>query len=473
MNGGRKALTMPATVRKLCCAIYTRKSTEEGLDQAFNGLDAQRDSCEAFVVSQRAEGWILVPDRYDDGGFSGSNLDRPALRRLLADIGAGRVDVVVVYKIDRLSRALMDFAKLVEIFDQHGVTFVSVTQSFNTTTSMGRLTLNILLSFAQFEREVIGERIRDKFAASRARGIWMGGKVPLGYSVRDRKLAVNETEAARVRRVFELFAETGSGAETVRQLRAEGMTGKTGRLLEKGDLYKLLNNRTYHGEVVHKGRAYPGEHEPIILPALWDRVHVILQESPRARANRNRRQSPALLRGIIFGTDGRAMSPTHTRRRGRLYRYYVSQTVLKAGEDNPAIVRRVPAGEIESAVIDQLRALLSQPEIIVGTWRAAREEAPDLTEAEVREALAQLDPLWEELFPAEQARIVRLLVERVEVGPDGADIRLRVAGLTSLIRELRGSENKPRRQRRDHRPAQPHRSRANRHPPPRAVGRSW
>ena len=296
---------------------------------------------------------------------------------------------------------------------------------------MGRLTLNILLSFAQFEREVIGERIRDKFGASRARGMWMGGKVPLGYDVRDRKLVINEAEAARVRRVFALFAETESGAETVRRLRAEGVTGKTGRLLEKGDLYKLLNNRTYRGEAVHKGASYPGEHEAIILPALWDRVHAILQESPRARANRNRSQSPALLRGLIFGTDGRAMSPTHTRRRGRLYRYYVSQSVLKAREEDPAIVRRVSAGEIERAVIDQLRALLRQPEIIVGTWRAAREEAPDLTEAEVREALAQLDPLWEELFPAEQARIVRLLVERVEVGPDGADIRLRVAGLTS------------------------------------------
>ena len=320
-----------------------------------------------------------------------------------------------------------------------------MTQSFNTTTSMGRLTLNILLSFAQFEREVIGERIRDKFAASRARGMWMGGKVPLGYSVRDRKLVINEAEAQRVRRVFMLFAETESGVETVRRLRAEGATGKTGRLLEKGDLYKLLNNRTYRGEAVHKGHAYPGEHEAIIPPALWDRVHAILQESPRARANRNRSQSPALLRGLIFGADGRAMSPTHTRRRGRLYRYYVSQSVLKAREEDPAIVRRVSAGEIESAVIDQLRALLSQPEIIVGTWRAAREEAPDLTEAEVREALAQLDPLWEELFPAEQARIVRLLVERVEVGPDGADIRLRVAGLTSLMRELRGSENEAQR----------------------------
>src|SRR5690242_12516347 len=211
-------------VRKLRCAVYTRKSSEEGLEQEFNSLDAQREACEAYIASQKPEGWLLVPDRYDDGGISGATLERPALQQLLADIEARRVDVVVVYKIDRLSRALMDFAKLVEVFDRNSVTFVSVTQSFNTTTSMGRLTLNILLSFAQFEREVIGERIRDKFAASRARGMWMGGKVPLGYDVRDRKLVPNGAEAARVRRVFELYAETGLGTETVRLLRAEGIT---------------------------------------------------------------------------------------------------------------------------------------------------------------------------------------------------------------------------------------------------------
>ncbi len=428
---------MPTAVRKLRCAVYTRKSTEEGLDREFNTLDAQRDACEAYIASQRAEGWILVADRYDDGGFSGGTLERPALRRLLADIEAGRVDVIVVYKIDRLSRALMDFAKLVEVFDAHGVTFVSVTQSFNTTTSMGRLTLNILLSFAQFEREVIGERIRDKFAASRARGMWMGGRVPLGYDVRDRKLVVNEAEAAIVRRVFAGFAEIGSGTKLTRVLRAEGVSTKRGKPIDKGDVYKLLNNRTYVGEVAHKGQSYPGEHQAIVDRELWDRVHVILQESPRVRANSNRCQTPALLRGLIFGVDGRAMSPTHTRRRGRLYRYYVSQTILKGeGSIDAAIMRRVSAAEIETAVVDQLRALLRQPEVIVGTWRAARAEAPDLTEAETRDALERLDPLWEELFPAEQTRIVRLLVERVEIGPNGADIRLRIGGLTSLMHDL-------------------------------------
>jgi DNA invertase Pin-like site-specific DNA recombinase len=436
---------MPAAVRRLRCAIYSRKSTEEGLDQAFNTLEAQRDACEAYIASQRAEGWVLVPDRFDDGGFSGATLERPALRRLLADVEAGRVDIIVTYKLDRVSRSLTDFVKLIEVFDAHEVTFVSVTQSFNTTTSMGRLTLNILLSFAQFEREVISERIRDKFSASRARGMWMGGNVPLGYAVRNRKLVVNEPEAARVRRVFGVFAATGSCVETVRQLGAEGVTTKSGRPINKGDLYKLLNNHAYRGEVVHKGKTYPGEHKAIVPPELWDRVHAVLRENPRARANHSRSQSPALLQGLIFGMDGRAMSPTHTRRRGRLYRYYVSQAVLKNAETDPSIVRRISAAEIEGAVVDQLRALLRQPEIIVGIWRAARAEAPDLSEAETREVLGRLDPLWEELFPAEQARIVRLLVERVEVGPDGADIRLRMAGLTSLMQELGGIGSEPNR----------------------------
>ena len=434
----RPGVALPATVTKRRCAVYTRKSTEEGLDRAFNTLDAQRDACEAYVVSQRAEGWVLVPDRYDDGGFTGGNLDRPALRRLLADIEMGQVDVIVVYKIDRLSRSLMDFAKLVEVMDAHGVTFVSVTQSFNTTTSMGRLTLNILLSFAQFEREVIGERIRDKFAASRARGMWMGGKVPLGYDVCDRKLVVNEAEAVTVRRVFEGFVELGSGTVLAKALQRDGLTSKTGRPLNKGNVYKLLNNRTYVGEAVHKGQVFAGEHQAIVSRALWDQVHAILKQSPRARGNATRNQSPALLKGLIFGVDGRALSPTHTRRRGRQYCYYVAQRVLKADGAPTAgdIVRRVSATEIERAVINQVQALLRQPEIVVGTWLAAREHEPDLTEGEVRDALLELSPLWDELFPAERARIVRLLVERVEVGPQGADIRLRVEGLASLVRDL-------------------------------------
>jgi DNA invertase Pin-like site-specific DNA recombinase len=435
----RKSVAKVSAVRKVRCAVYTRKSTEEGLDQEFNSLDAQREACEAYAASQKAEGWILVPDHYDDGGFSGGTLERPALQRLLRDIEGGRVDVVVVYKIDRLSRALMDFAKLVEVFDRHGVTFVSVTQAFNTTTSMGRLTLNILLSFAQFEREVIGERIRDKFAASRARGMWMGGHPPLGYDIRNRKLVVNGAEAATVRMIFERFLTVGSATVLARDLRAEGVTTKRGKAIDKGDLYKLLNNRVYLGEAVHKGTAYPGEHRAIIDRTLWDRVRTILATKAPTRAGRTRCQTPALLRGLIFGPTGCAMTPTHTRRRGKLYRYYVSMDVIKQGAD-ACPVRRVPAGEIEAAVIDQVRALIRTPEIVVRTWRAARTEDAAINENDVLEALQRLDPVWEQLFPAEQARILQLLVERVDVSLDGIDIRLRTDGLTSLVADLRGRD---------------------------------
>ena len=428
---------MKPPIRKLRCAVYTRKSSEEGLEQEFNSLDAQREACEAYVASQKPEGWLLLSDRYDDGGVSGGTLDRPALKRLLADIEDGHVDVVVVYKIDRLSRALTDFAKLVEVFDRHNVTFVSVTQSFSTTTSMGRLTLNILLSFAQFERELIGERIRDKFAASRKRGMWMGGVVPLGYEVRERKLIINVPEAATVRLIFERFLKVGSATALARALAAEGVRSRRGNPIDKGFLYKLLNNRIYIGDAVHKGTAYPGEHQPIINQPIWDKVHSILAAKPRTRAANTRAQTPALLKGLIFGPGGRAMSPSHTRKGSRLYRYYIDQSVLKGGSD-ACPVRRVPAAEIETAVVDQLRSMLRSPEVIVGTWRSARLEIDGLSETQVREALEGLNLLWDDLFPAEQTRVVQLLVQRIDVGLDGLDIRLRVEGLAHMVRDLAG-----------------------------------
>jgi DNA invertase Pin-like site-specific DNA recombinase len=425
-------------IRKIRCAAYTRKSSEEGLDMDFNSLHAQRESCEAYITSQKQEGWVLVPDQYDDGGISGGTLERPALQRLLTDIEAGRIDVVVVYKIDRLSRSLMDFAKLVEVFDRHNVTFVSVTQSFNTTTSMGRLTLNILLSFAQFEREVTGERIRDKIAASRKKGMWMGGNPPLGYDVKDRKLVVNAHEAATVLMIFKRFLTVGSATLLSKDLLSEGVTSKRGKPINKGYLYKLLKNQVYIGKAVHKGKAYPGEHEAIISQDLWNKVRSIISESPRARANHTRAQTPALLKGIIFGADGRAMTPVHTKKTNKLYRYYVAAELLK-GETPDGIVRRVPAGEIEAAVIDNVRGLLRAPEIVVATWRAARGHDESISEADVREALQSLDPLWDELFPTEQSRVLQLLVERVDVHPDGLDIKFRVDGLETLVSEIRGS----------------------------------
>jgi site-specific DNA recombinase len=431
-----KKLPMTEAPRqKLRCAVYTRKSSEEGLEMEFNSLEAQREACEAYVASQRAEGWILVPERYDDGGFSGGTLERPALKRLRADIEAGRVDVVVVYKIDRLSRSLMDFSRLVELFDQHKVTFVSVTQSFNTTTSMGRLTLNVLLSFAQFEREVIGERIRDKFAASRKRGIWMGGWAPLGYEVRDRKLVVNEDDARLVRSIFQRFLRTGSATVLARELIAENIRNKYGKLIDKGILYKMLKNPVYVGVAVHKGISYLGEHVGIIDQRTWDKVQARFQQSPRKRASATRAQTTSLLKGIIFDPNGTAMSPTHTRKNGRHYRYYVSQTVLKQGSTDCPLTR-VPAGEMEKIVIGRVRLLLLCPEIIVQTWRSARKSIKGMTESGVRDALQAFDPVWNQLFPAEQSRIIQLLVERVDVLTDRVDIRLRIAGITSLIGEL-------------------------------------
>jgi DNA invertase Pin-like site-specific DNA recombinase len=378
---------------------------------------------------------VLVRDQYDDGGISGGTLERPGLKRLMQDVEDGLVDVIVVYKIDRLSRSLADFAKLVEVFDQHGVTFVSVTQQFNTTTSMGRLTLNILLSFAQFEREVTAERIRDKVAASRRKGMWMGGVPPFGYRVENRKLVVDDEAATHVRWIFARFLEIGSCTELAREVNTRGIRTPRGNKIDKKYIYRMLSNRAYIGEAVHKGESYPGEHDAIIDRKTWDRVHAILRESPRKRAARTRSDTPALLKGLLFGPDGAAFSPTHTRKGDKLYRYYVSQTVLKHGTGN-CPVGRVPAGEIEAAVIDQLRAVFRQPEIVAGTWKEARAHADGVAETDARTALQQLDPLWNELFPAEQARIVGLAIERVDIAVDSVNVRLRMDGLSGLAREM-------------------------------------
>jgi len=432
-----------ATPRRLRCAVYTRKSSEEGLDMEFNSLDAQRESCEAYVASQRAEGWVCMRERYDDGGFSGGTLDRPGLKALLEDVEAGLVDVIVVYKIDRLSRSLMDFAKLVEAFDRNNVTFVSVTQAFNTTTSMGRLTLNILLSFAQFEREVTGERIRDKFAASRAKGMWMGGFVPWGYDVVDRKLLINEAEAAQVRAVFQRFTELGSATQLTRELVAQDVRTKRGRPIDKGFLYKLLRNRLYLGEAVHKGTSYPGEHQAIIDQPLWDAVHAILQESPRQRAANTRAKTPAILKGLIFTGTGVAMTPTMTKKGSRLYRYYTSMDAIRnrADEGRDGYVR-LNAGMVEAAVIQHIRSLLRTPEIAAQAVEAARKGEPDIDEQDVVTALAGFDGLWESLFPAEQARIARLLIERVTVSAGGLAIDLNTGGLGSVVREMIAPERR-------------------------------
>ena len=423
------------STRRLRCAIYTRKSSEEGLEQEFNSLHAQREACEAYIASQKSEGWALVRDQYDDGGISGGTLERPGLKQLLADIEDGLVDVVVVYKIDRLSRSLMDFSKLVEVFDRNSVTFVSVTQSFNTTTSMGRLTLNILLSFAQFEREVTAERIRDKVKASRMKGMWMGGYVPLGYDVVDRKLVVNELEAAKVRMVFERFVEVGSATILARELRSDGFRSKQGALIDKGYLYRLLNNRVYRGEAVHKGIAYAGEHQAIIDTRLWEQVHDIMGESPRKRANNSRTQTSALLKGLLFTATGAAMTPSSTKKGTRRYRYYVSMDLLKNRETpEDGIPRRLPADTAEAAVVAEIRRVLRTPETAAHVIAAL--DRDDVPEADAIAALKDFPELWTQLFPAEQARIIQLLVRRVTVTAEGLVIDLRPDCIAGVMRDL-------------------------------------
>jgi DNA invertase Pin-like site-specific DNA recombinase len=435
------------------CAVYTRKSTDEGLDQEYNSLEAQRDAALAFITSQRHEGWIATDDGYDDGGFSGGNVNRPALKRLLADIEDGRVDVVVVYKIDRLSRSLSDFAKIVDLFDAHGVTFVSVTQQFNTTTSMGRLTLNILLSFAQFEREVTGERIRDKLAASKAKGMWMGGVPPLGYDVKDRKLVINEPEAALVRDIFARYAEHGSAAQLVRELQIEGHTTKSwvtqagrhraGRVIDQQHLFSMLRNRLYLGEISNHGKSYPGQHVAIITQELWAAAHAIIDERKKGPRIRHT-DKPALLAGLLYAPDGQRMLPTFTQKKnGKRYRYYVSyldkrQTAgatLDTSRKNPG---PLPAAEIESAVLAQVHQMLQAPEMIIGVWQAgmAMREREELDEPTVLVAMRQISTVWEHLFPTEQHRIMRLLIERVQLHEDGLDIIWRDDSWQRFRREL-------------------------------------
>lgn len=352
------------TEKPLRCAVYTRKSTEDGLEQEFNSLDAQYEACAAYAVSQRHEGWQLLPDRYDDGGFSGGNMRRPGLARLLADVAAGKVDIILVYKIDRLTRSLADFAKIVEVLDKTGASFVSITQSFNTTTSMGRLTLNMLLSFAQFEREVTGERIRDKIAASKRKGLWMGGPVPLGYDVDARKLVANEVEAELVRHIFQRYLALPSVEDLADELNRQGHRTKIqhrasgphrgGCVFRRGTLYHMLANPIYIGRLTHKGESFPAEHAPILPMDLWNQAQAKLKACAQGTSRRLRIHQPSLLTGLIFDGDGRAMTPSHATKPGKRYRYYISRPDLIDG----APAWRVSAPDVEKLVCDRIADFL-------------------------------------------------------------------------------------------------------------------
>ncbi|HXH00140.1 MAG TPA: recombinase family protein [Sphingomicrobium sp.] len=374
----------------LRCAIYTRKSTEEGLDQEFNSLDAQREACAAYIVSQRHEGWLLVPDHYDDGGFSGGTMDRPGLRRLLEQVRLGKVDVIVVYKVDRLTRALSDFAKIVDILDEAEASFVSITQAFNTTTSMGRLTLNVLLSFAQFEREVISERVRDKVAASKAKGMWMGGCVPLGYRVEARKLIIEPTEAVTVRHIFERYLALGSVALLLDDLRETGVVTKRqamrdgsirgGKPFARGALYYFLKNRIYRGEIVHHDKVCAGEHQPVVTAALFDAVQELLASNIGDRRNGKHCRSPSLLAGMIRDGLNRPMSPSHTLKTGKRYLYYVSN---EAGTERSAIPMRLPATTLEASLLASLRGAIGDtPALIEGAKRISANDISRLRQGQ-------------------------------------------------------------------------------------------
>jgi len=412
---------------RLRCAIYTRKSTEEGLDQEFNSLDAQREACAAYIASQVGIGWKLVPDHYDDGGISGGTMERPALQRLLQDIRDRKIDVVVVYKIDRLTRSLMDFSRIVEIFDANTVSFVSVTQQFNTTTSMGRLTLNVLLSFAQFEREVTAERIRDKIAASKKKGMWMGGRVPLGYKVVDRKLIVDEAAAATVQHLFLRYLELGSvtalSAETneavdphhvpygSRQQSGSSSLHRMGR----GQLYHLLSNPIYIGKLRHHDQVYDGEHAGIIEPAIFDAVQMSLRTQAPQRRSRSNSRDLHLLTGLVFDDTGDRLSPTHANNHGKRYRYYVSHR-LKTGTSDKASGWRVPADELERLVLKEAIGLLRNRSLLAG-WLHEH-----LTSDRIELGLAAADEMARSLAEGDsnqRRQILHLIFRKIALSPNG------------------------------------------------------
>lgn len=438
----RRAAPSPApSGRRVRCAIYTRKSSEEGLEQDYNSLDAQRDACEAYIRSQIHEGWIALPAMYDDGGISGATLARPAMQRLLADIETGGIDTVVVYKVDRLTRSLGDFAKIVEVFDRRGVFFVSVTQQFNTTTSMGRLTLNMLLSFAQFEREVTGERIRDKIAASKRKGLWMGGNPSLGYDVKDRKLVVNEAEAETVRHVYRRYAALGSVRALQEELAQDGIVSKRrigsqgepkgGKPLARGALYLLLQNRIYLGEIVHKGASYPGEHQPIIDEALWDTVQHTLAANRHEQENGPHSTEPSLLAGLLYDQDGERLIPSHANKKGVRYRYYVSRNLLRGPKPASGKGYRVPAAELEQLVSNRLRDLFAnQHEVLEAVGENAARAAEIAAIPAKTQALAGQ---WSSLGTNDLRTCLGQLAARIELGPGSLRIELSRSRLRWLL----------------------------------------
>jgi DNA invertase Pin-like site-specific DNA recombinase len=423
------------------CAIYTRKSSEEGLEQSFNSLDAQREACEAFILSQRGEGWKALPARYDDGGYSGGTMERPGLRQLLQDVEAKKVNVIVVYKVDRLTRSLADFAKIVEALDAHGVSFVSVTQQFNTTSSMGRLTLNVLLSFAQFEREVTGERIRDKIAASKRKGMWMGGPVPLGYDLEARKLVPNTNEAAIVCRIFSLYLELGCVSRLAARLAGENIRSKVwttnagtrlgGKAFARGALYALLQNRLYIGEIRHRAQWYAGEHQGLVPRELWDKVQAQMTGNRKKRHDHIRERSSSLLTGLLADANGNRFTPSFTFKKRRRYRYYVSQLAIK----NPATKFkgpiRLPAREIENRVTEKLLSFLKSDAEVLDRLGAAA-ESPSAS-GQLVAAARKLALRWPSLRSEELRDLLASFLRRIIVQENNIELLISRADLRQVL----------------------------------------
>ena len=423
------------------CAVYTRKSCEDGLEQEFNSLDAQRLAGENYIASQIHENWRLVSKHYDDGGFSGGNMNRPALKELFEDIKAGLIDMVVVYKIDRLSRSLFDFSKIVELFDQYNVSFVSVTQSFNTSNSSGKLMLNILLSFAQFERELSGERIRDKFAASLKKGMWMGGTPPLGYTCKDRKLIIEEKEAKVVKFIYSKFLQTESYFEIASILNNAGHRTRPrketpqGKMFEPKAVLRILKNPYYKGCVVHKENVYPGEHEAIIEENVWNQVQEIFKKHEKPGQKARKTMTPSFLKGLVHcGSCNVLMDQTCSNKKGLQYRYYTCSNHLKY-KSCAASQHTFPADIIEKRVVEEIVRILKSPEVVMSLNRLA-ERRKEVSKADLMTAIKNLNDVWSFLYQAEQRKIIHMLINKIVIQENGIKIDLNLEDFESLIMQL-------------------------------------
>ncbi len=428
------------------CAVYCRVSSDERLDQSFNSIDAQREAGIAYVASQKAEGWELVPDFYEDPGFSGGNMERPGLKRLLKDIQAGKIDIVVVYKIDRLSRSLADFAKMVEVFDNHMVSFSSVTQQINSATSMGRLMLNVLLSFAQFEREVTGERIRDKIAASKRKGMWMGGSVPLGYHVENRALQIEPQEAELVQRIFEQFITEKSTTKIVKELNEQGIQTKRKKTFCKQSIYKILHNRTYIGEISHKGESFPAQHEGLIDSTTWEQTHAILSQDNRQRCRNTwekKNRNDFLLRGIAYTQDGDLLIPMATKKpNGKVYRYYVINKKIHKGAE-AAQSWNYQAAMLEGAVTDKLLEYLRSESMVDKYWSEIQKINPSIDEPQaVVLILRHTASIWDQFFTKMKTEIIHALIKRVVIKSNGVEVQMRFEGLGAVVKAMQSQAPK-------------------------------